>query len=159
MRPLLHGALDLQPLRVWMVTILSSAAGMSMQSRVSTIRVARSLPSREDTMAQQPVKESLVRALAIEDSGIENSVPICWSDRNRSASSVATRTALLNLTLQGTTKKRLLSSALQPWRHIALHRLGGRALSAASTSSRIAAISACRLLPRNNRLGMFAKEN
>jgi hypothetical protein len=154
MRPLLHGALDLQPLRVWMVTILSSAAGMSMQSRVSTIRVARSLPSREDTMAQQPVKESLVRALAIEDSGIENSVPICWSDRNRPASSVATRTALLNLTLQGTTKMPGLSPALQPWD--VSHRVGGADFVGADE---VHASLPCRLLPRNNRLGMFAKEN
>jgi hypothetical protein len=60
-------------------------------------------------MAQQPVKESLARALGIEDLaiedlaiadlgiadlGIESSVLICWSDRSRSASPVATRNAI-----------------------------------------------------------------
>jgi hypothetical protein len=55
-------------------------------------------------MAQQPVKESLARAmgiedlgiadLGIEDLGIESSVLICWSDRSGSASPVATRNAI-----------------------------------------------------------------
>jgi hypothetical protein len=35
-----------------------------------------------------------VHALGIKDWGIENSVLICWSDRSRSVSSGATRTAL-----------------------------------------------------------------
>jgi hypothetical protein len=46
-------------------------------------------------MAQRPAKVSPVRIVGVKESGIENSILICRSDRSRSVSSVATRTAIL----------------------------------------------------------------
>jgi hypothetical protein len=81
MRPVLHGALDLPETVAGYLEQGREHDRPEGQQAKQDQRVARSLACREDSMAQQPVKESLVRALGIEDLGIadlgiENSVLI-----------------------------------------------------------------------------------